>query len=114
MALASINVSIMCADDAEAQLSSAPCHAPHPNSAEVLIIKCRTDQNDIETIETIHLVLSFPISKFAEWLCNEGREGYANGTMPKTQVSILMVLRHPSFKLEFSLSLYVYTYYHQP
>lgn len=74
---------------------------------EVLIIKCKTDQTDIETIETIHLMFSFPISKFAEWLCNEGREGYANGTMPKTQVSILMVLRHPCFKLEFSLSLYV-------
>lgn len=52
---------------------------------EVLIIKCKTDQTDIETIETIQLVLSFPISKFAEWLRNEGREGYANGTLPKTQ-----------------------------
>ena len=114
MTFASINVRIMCAGDVEAQLSRAAERAPRPNSAEVLIIKCKTDQTDIETIETIHLMFSFPISKFAEWLCNEGREGYANETMPKTQVSILMVLRHPCFKLEFSLSLYVYTYYHQP
>lgn len=51
---------------------------------EVLIIKCKPSQTDIETIETIRLMFSFPISKFAEWLRNEGREGYANGTMPKT------------------------------
>lgn len=69
------------------------------------MIRCKTDQTDIETIETIRPVLSFPISKFAEWLRNEGQEGYANGTVPKTQVSILMVLRHRCFKLEFSLSL---------